>query len=358
MIKKFLSHIGLSIKGTLATISVLVVTACITSILVSMMISLGIITADNIGNHKVMITITLISCTIVGTIITTLSSRAMVKSVQEFIEASNRVANGDFSARVRMRHPAELRKLSDNFNRMAEELGGIEVLRTDFINNFSHEFKTPIVSIKGFAEILKDDQLSKEERDEYLDIVISESTRLASLASRVLEFTKIEQQNIVSEKVCFNLGEQIRQCILLLDAKLTQKKICLELNLYDFTIEANREMLSQIWLNLLDNAIKFTSEEGIIRLNMRPLEEAVEVEIIDNGCGISEEAISHIFDKFYQADGSHAMEGNGLGLSMVKKIIELHDGMIECYSQMGKGTMFKVALPIIEDGSVKVKKKE
>lgn len=346
MIKKFLSHISLSIKGTLAIFIVLCVTAGITWSLVFMMISLGIITENNIGNHKIMIGITLVSCTIVGSIITTLLSRAMVKSVEQFIRASHRVANGDFSARINIKHPAELRRLSDNFNRMTEELGGIEVLRTDFINNFSHEFKTPIVSIKGFAEILKDDQLSKEERDEYLDIVISESSRLASLSSRILEFTKLEQQNIMSEKQSFNIGEQMRQCILVLDSKFSKKKIQLELNLYDYIIEGNKEMLSQVWLNLLDNAIKFTPDKGIIGVNMRLIKEEIEIDIRDNGCGISEEALAHIFDKFYQGDHSHAMEGNGLGLAMVKKIVDLHDGTIVCQSELSKGTIFKVILPI------------
>ncbi len=348
--RKFLNRIGLSIKGTLAIITILGVTACITWILIFVMISLGFITENNIVNPKIITAITLVSCTIVGTIITTLVSRAMVKAVKDFIDASNHVANGDFSARVMFKHPTELRRLAENFNRMAEELNGIEVLRTDFINNFSHEFKTPIVSIKGFAEVLRADDLSKEERDEYLDIVISESSRLASLASRVLEFTKIEQQSIVSEKTCFNLGEQIRQCILLLDAKFNQKNIQLELNLYDTYIGANREMLSQVWVNLLDNAIKFTESQGTIWIRMHIVAKEVEVEIRDNGCGIEQEALSHIFDKFYQADHSHAMEGNGLGLAMVKKIIDLHGGSISCQSQLGQGTVFKIKLPL--DGEI------
>ena len=137
----------------------------------------------------------------------------MIATICQFIEATNRLASGDFSARLNITHPPEYRVLSDNFNHMAEELAGIEVLRTDFINNFSHEFKTPIVSIKGFAEILKDPTLSQEERDEYLDIVIEESTRLSALATNVLTLSKVEGQTILTNQQSFNLGEQIRQCV-------------------------------------------------------------------------------------------------------------------------------------------------
>ena len=269
----------------------------------------------------------------------------MVKAVEDFIIASNQLANGDFSARLNITHPSEFKMMSDNFNHMAKELGSIEVLRSDFINNFSHEFKTPIVSIKGFAEILKCDDLTPEEREEYLDIVIEEASRLAALATNVLEVSKVEQQGILTDRQVFNLGEQIRQCVLLLEAKISEKNINLDLHINDYMIQGNKEMMSQVWVNLLDNAIKFTKKEGWVHLTMKMDEGKIRVEIKDTGCGISEEALPRIFDKFYQADTSHATRGNGLGLSMVKKIVELHEGTISCESEIDKGTTFLISLP-------------
>ena len=269
----------------------------------------------------------------------------MLVSIRQFIEATTKLASGDFSARLNMTHPPEYNILSENFNHMAEELAGIEVLRTDFINNFSHEFKTPIVSIKGFAEILKDPTLSQEERDEYLDIVIEESTRLASLATNVLTLSKVEGQAILSHQQHFNLGEQIRQCVLMLDSKLEKKEILLQADIHDDIIFGNKEMLNQVWLNLLDNAIKFTPSQGIIEISTQEKDDQVIVKISDTGCGIDAQALPKIFDKFYQEDRSHATMGNGLGLSIAHEIVTLHKGSIHCASTVFKGTTFTVSLP-------------
>jgi signal transduction histidine kinase len=233
---------------------------------------------------------------------------------------------------------------------MAEELGGIEILRTDFINNFSHEFRTPIVSIKGFAEILKDDELSKEERNEYLDIVIEESTRLTVLASNVLNLSKVEAQTILTDRQPFNVGEQIRQCVLLLHSKLEKKDISFTANVQDYKVLGNKEMLNQVWLNLLDNAIKFTPEHGEIGVTMRQIEDKVEITFRDNGAGISHNALPRVFDKFYQQDTSHSTAGNGLGLTIVRKIIELHNGTITCDSAPLQGTTFTMLLPASNKG--------
>lgn len=229
---------------------------------------------------------------------------------------------------------------------MAEELGGIEVLRTDFINNFSHEFKTPIISIKGFAEILKDDDLSKEEKNEYLDIIIEESKRLSSLATNVLNLSKIETQVILNDIQRFNIGEQIRQSILLLDSKFQAKNILLDINIEDCYINGNKEMLNQVWVNLLENAIKFNRENGIVSVNIKKKEENIFIHISDTGLGIAKESIPKIFDKFYQVDTSHSTNGNGLGLAIVKKIVELHNGTIKCDSIVSKGSKFTIMLPI------------
>lgn len=325
------------------------ITTVITAILMYASFSVGILNSKNITSGMVLIIMTLIASMIIGIIVSVCSSKALLKNVRQFIEATEKLSRGDFSARLNLRRPPEFRLLSENFNRMAKELGGIEVLRTDFINNFSHEFKTPIISIKGFAEILRSDDLSKEEKNEYLDIIIEESKRLSSLATNVLNLSKIETQSIINEVERFNLGEQIRQCILLLDSKFINKNILLNINIEDYYINGNKEMLNQVWLNILDNSIKFNNEDGLVKIDMKKENEDIIVEITDNGVGISEEKIYKIFDKFYQCDTSHATNGNGLGLSIVKKIIELHGGTISCESVISKGTKFIVKLPIEYD---------
>lgn len=322
------------------------ITTLITAALMYIAFSIGLLNEHNIESKMVLPIITLASCMLIGIIVSVCSSKAVLKSIKEFIEATEKLSRGDFSARLNVKQPPQFRILSKNFNIMAEELGSIEVLRTDFINNFSHEFKTPIISIKGFAEILKDDDLSKEERNEYLDIIIEESKRLTSLATNVLNLSKIETQAILKEKQMFNIGEQIRQSILLLDSKLQSKNISLDINIEDCNIYANKEMLNQVWLNLLDNAIKFNNENGLVSVNMKKKEKEILITIIDSGIGISKEVVSKVFDKFYQEDTSHSTKGNGLGLTIVKKIIELHGGTIECESIVSKGTKFTIILPI------------
>ena len=343
---KLTKRITLSMHFGIFIFMINLITTVITGVLMYISFALGILNEKNITGIMVLPIITLVSCILIGVVVSACSSRAVLKNVREFIEATDKLSRGDFSARLNIRKPPEFRILSKNFNTMAEELGSIEVLRTDFINNFSHEFKTPIISIKGFAEILKDDDLSKKERNEYLDIIIEESKRLTSLATNVLNLSKIETQAILKEKQMFNIGEQIRQSILLLDFKFQSKNISLDINIEDCNIYANKEMLNQVWLNLLDNAIKFNNENGLVSVNMKKKEKEILITIIDSGIGISKEVVSKIFDKFYQEDTSHSTKGNGLGLTIVKKIIELHGGTIECESIVSKGTKFTIILPI------------
>ncbi|EKY28402.1 HAMP domain-containing sensor histidine kinase [Clostridium celatum] len=343
---KLNKRITLSMHFGISIFIINLITTIITGFLMYLSFSLGILNENTIENVMVLPIMTLIASIIIGVIVSACSSRIVLKNVREFITATDKLSKGDFSARLNIKRPPEFKVLSKNFNKMAEELGGIEVLRTDFINNFSHEFKTPIISIKGFAEILKDDELPKEEKNEYLDIIIEESKRLTSLATNVLNLSKIETQVILKDIQRFNMGEQIRQSILLLDSKFESKNILLDVNIQDCYINGNKEMLNQVWVNLLDNAIKFNNKNGMVSINMKREEDNILITIIDTGVGINKEAINKIFDKFYQEDTSHATNGNGLGLSIVKKIIELHGGTIQCDSIVSKGTKFTVTIPL------------
>ncbi|WNS44057.1 HAMP domain-containing sensor histidine kinase [Paenibacillus sp. MMS20-IR301] len=345
MIRKLTGKIGLSLYFSFAVFFIFLITVLITGVLIYLLSVIGVLNERVIQDIKVLTFVILIACIIIGTVTSILASRRMLQSIRMFINATEQLAGGDFSTRLQLKHPPEFKILSENFNRMADELGGIEILRTDFVNNFSHEFRTPIVSIKGFAEILKDDGLSNEERHEYLDIVIEESARLTTLASNVLNLSKVEAQTILTGRETFNAGEQIRQCVLLLHGKLMKKRISFNANVQDYEIPGNKELLNQVWLNLLDNAIKFTPEGGEIEVAMKQAGDAVEITFHDNGAGISPAALPRIFDKFYQQDTSHAASGNGLGLTIVRRIIALHDGTVTCDSVPLQGTTFTVLLP-------------
>ena len=280
---------------------------------------------------------------LIGTVLAIVFSKAPLRPLRELMTATDKIADGDYSVRLNLKGPEEFQELSNKFNHMAEEIGSVEMLRTDFINNFSHEFKTPIVSIRGFAKALKWDNLTPEERNEYLDIIISESERLSELSLNVLYLSKIENQTILTDKKLFNVSEQIRLVVCLLDQKFSEKQLEIIFDSNEFFIETNEEMLKQVWINLLDNAIKFSPVGGKIEIRIKQTDVSLSVKISDQGCGMSPEAKEHIFDKFYQGDLSHSSKGNGLGLAIVKKIVDLHDGNISVHSS-DKGSTFEVIL--------------
>jgi signal transduction histidine kinase len=281
---------------------------------------------------------------IVGTVLAMVFSRIPLAPLREIISAFDRLAAGDFNARINLRGPGELQNLNMSFNHMAEELDSIEMLRSDFVNNFSHEFKTPIVSVRGFAKILKYEALSEAERDEYLDIIISESERLAELATKVLNLSTVENQAIVTDKACFNGSEQLRRVIALLENTWTEKNIEVRFDCEDILFFGNEELLNQVWTNLIDNAVKFSPENTSIDIGIIKRPDAVVVSVSDQGVGISPETSAHIFDKFYQGNISHTAKGNGIGLTIAKRIVELHAGSISVKSKAA-GTTFTVELP-------------
>ena len=265
-----------------------------------------------------------------GVIITGATLRVWFGRVMRITEGLRLIAKGDFTARVpendKKEVVTELGDLEKTFNQMASDLQGIEMFRNDFINNFSHEFKTPIVSIRGFARQLEGGNLTEEQKKEYIDIIISESERLANMSQNVLLLTKLENQSIVTEKSEFYLDEQIRSCILLLEKAWSEKNIDLDLDLDEIRYTFNEEMLSHLWINLFSNAIKFTPEGGRIACRLKAVDGDVVFEIEDTGKGMGEEVKARIFEKFYQGDASHATKGNGIGLNIVQRIVTLAGG--------------------------------
>lgn len=322
---------------------VLVITMFIVSGFILLFANSGILDQLNLPNVLVPILTTAISSIIVGTIVGAFFSRLPLNPIAKLINGMNELAKGDYHTRIDMGSFPLGKEVSNSFNTLANELDNTEMLRTDFINNFSHEFKTPIVSIRGFAKLLKKGCISDEQKTEYLDIIIDESTRLADMATNVLNLTKVENQNILTSVSEFNLSEQIRNSILLLEKKWASKSISIVADFDEFNIKANEELLKQVWINLLDNAIKFSSKNGEINVSIARKGEYLSVLIENYGSSIDDNDKERIFNKFYQGDTSHASEGTGIGLAIVKKIIELHKGTIDVKSTDEK-TVFAVDL--------------
>ncbi len=285
----------------------------------------------------------------IGIMITGATLRIWFGRVNGITEGLREIAKGNFKARVaesdKKQVLTELGDLERTFNQMASDLEGIEMFRNDFINNFSHEFKTPIVSIRGFARQLQSGNLTEEQKKEYLDIIVSESERLATMSQNVLLLTKLENQTIVTEKSEFYLDEQVRNCILLLEKAWSDKNIELDIDLDEIKYVFNEEMMSHVWINLFSNAIKFSREGGRIAITLKAVEGGAQFRISDNGVGMSEEVKARIFEKFYQGDSSHASQGNGIGLNIVQRIVTLAGGETKVESEADKGSTFTVLLP-------------
>lgn len=266
--------------------------------------------------------------------------------LSQFIHAIHAVAEGNFGVKVSLCHPRIFRTLAESFNQMTEELSRIEILRSDFINNFSHEFKTPIMSIMGFAQLLQNSEISCEEKNEYLRIIISECRRLSDLSSNILNLSKMESMSVLTSKTEYDVDEQIRQAILQLQEKWEKKEICFDLTLQSGRIVGNSDLLKEVWVNLIDNAVKFSPVSGCISIHTECSANSFLFRITDHGIGMDSRTQKNIFDRFYQGDVSHASEGNGLGLSLVRKITELHGGSVSAESSPGKGSIFTVILPL------------
>ena len=283
-----------------------------------------------------------------GVILSSVFGNFYLRPIKALSKATREVKSGNFKTQVdpRVSPPiTEMGQLVDHFNEMVRELDGIELFRNDFINNFSHEFKTPIVSIRGFAKELQLGELDEAQRLEYAKIIAEEADRLARLATNVLELSKLENQQIVTNKQVFSLDEQLRQCILLQEKAWTEKSLDILPELEEVRFFGNEELLAHIWTNLLSNAIKFTPEGGSVSISLSENENDVTVRISDTGCGMSDEVRAHIFEKFYQGDLSHHKKGYGIGLTMAHRAAELCGGKIDVASEVLRGSTFTVTLP-------------
>lgn len=286
----------------------------------------------------------------VCTVIDLIRRRFMTdKPVQKILDATDKIAFGDFSARIEIEHPlnhyTEYDYIAENFNKMAAELSRTEVLHTDFISNVSHEIKTPLAVIQNYVTSLQNKNLDEETRVKYAVTLASASKRLTALISNILKLNKLENQEIKPEYETINLTETLAETVLGYEELMGNKGLELECDFdEDVKIVSSPSDLEIVWNNLISNAIKFTEWGGKITVTLKKKGEKAVVTVADTGCGISQETGKHIFEKFYQGDTSHAQEGNGLGLALVKKVIDIIGGTIAVNSELGKGTTFTVEL--------------
>ena len=275
--------------------------------------------------------------------------REQFNAFAPIIEAMESIARGDFSIRLDPQHEEGiLSNLVASVNKMALELGQMENMRQEFISNVSHEIQSPLTSIRGFALALEDDGLSPEARHHYLDIIKAESTRLSRLTDDLLKLASLDAEQVKFVPHSYRLDQQIRSLILTCEPQWREKSIHMDVSLDELTITADEDLLSQVWLNIIHNGIKFTGQSGTIRVGLSQQDGRALVRIADNGIGISGEDRVHIFERFYKADKSRtrSKEGSGLGLSIVKRIVELHKGEINVESELGQGSTFIVSLPL------------
>ena len=311
---------------------------------------------DNFSNDSLywivnfVIILSFIGCIVIGTIITSFVGKTILQPLHEISRATSEVARGNFKVRVRVPDDIEYGMLANNFNKMAVQLSEIETLRGDFISSVSHEFKTPLASIQGFAKLLQDDTISEEDRKEYTQIIIDETSRLTKLSTNILSLTKLENQKTIGKKSKFLLDEQMRNILLILEPEWSKKNIELDIDLEQITYIGNEELMAQIWQNIINNAIKFTGEGGHIGVKLYRGDQCIVAKISDDGPSIPDEKRKKIFEKFYQGDHSRSTDGNGLGLALVQRVVELCNGSVWVENTMPTGVCFTVQLPyIIED---------
>ena len=297
--------------------------------------------------HMIGVLSMLVPIVVLVTLVNFLFTRYIYRYLDKISDAMQKVADGDYTVRLDAEKDQPFRELYRNFNTMAEELGGVEMLKNDFINGYAHELRTPITSINGFAEMLLNDDgtLSREEKRSYLEIIASESRRLADLAGNSLLMSRLDTQKIIPDKKPFSLDEQLRRCSILLSGQWTEKDLDMTMDLDEAVYVGDYDLMQHLWINLLTNAVKYTPKGGSITVTLKNEENFIAVSVADTGKGIPPEDRERIFDKYYQTDKSHSKRGLGLGLAICKRIVQLCNGSLTVESEVGVGSTFTVKLP-------------
>lgn len=304
------------------------------------------------GTVKGIVIHTLLLCSLIASICTVAAIYSSYRPLRKLDAAISRVARGDFSARVNVKNSDEIGKIARNFNWMIEELSRIEYLRQDFVSNVSHEFKTPLAAVQGSARMLASlprEKLTDEKLKKYTGLILDETARMTSLCANLLRLTRLEHQTAAEKVIVFSLDEQLRRAVLALENQWSAKRLELDIQLEPADCQGDADLLYQAWLNLLTNSIKFSRDGGLLYIGLTLRDHMACVEIGDNGDGMTQETLGRLFEKFYQGDASRRTEGSGLGLSIVKRIVDLHRGEIAYQSAPGKGTLCTVRLPLRQE---------
>lgn len=296
----------------------------------------------------------ILNIVIISAVLVRINLKNIFRPIEQINEATKKVALGEYDIELETKREDEIGELTNNFNKMTQGLKSTENLQREFINNVSHEIKTPVSSIEGFAKFLKDKDLTDEEREEYANIIIEEAKRLENLTGKILKLSKLNNQEIITNKQEIEVAEQIRKAISLLEPKWSKKDIKINVSLEEKIFLGDEDLIFQVWVNIIDNAIKFSNEGGSIDIKVYEKDGNINVEIKDHGIGMKEEELEKVYDRFYQIDRSHSREGSGLGLAIVKRIVELSEGKIEIKSKENKGTTVIVKLPVTSEKNNKI----
>lgn len=277
-----------------------------------------------------------------------LVTRSMMRPIVDLDRAISKIISGDYDVKIKVTNKsAEIRELVENFNLMVDQLKSNEYLHKDFSSNISHEFKTPLAIIKGYADLLEEGNITEEEQQNYAKYISRESKRLSVLTANLLRISSLDNDKVHGKVSTFSLDEQIRQTVLSMESKWAEKGINIDLQLNEIIFSGEEELLNQVWFNLLDNAIKFTEPKGIVTITAESDADTITVEISDTGIGMEDETLKNIYKQFYRGNTDKRYEGNGLGLSLVQRIINLHEGTIEAESLIGTGSSFTVTFPAV-----------
>ncbi len=337
-----------------------VITCCMLLFLYSMQRSMGINYTENSVRYAAILTMgNVLLLSLLCTVIDAVRRRFMVeRPVRRIVVGADKLMRGDLSTRIEPFHGIDSESgfdiIIDYFNRMAKELEGLETLRTDFIANVSHELKTPLAVIQNYGTMLQSPDLTDVQRMEYAKAITGQSRRLANLITNILKLNRLENQQIYPTAKRYNLGEQLAECLLNFESTWEKKEIEIETDIEEEVfVESDDELLSLVWNNLFSNALKFTENGGTVSVSLKSEGTYAVVKVSDTGCGISPETGKHIFEKFYQGDTSHATQGNGLGLALVKRVVDIIGGDISVESEVGKGSAFTVKIRRAADGEIK-----
>lgn len=308
------------------------------------------LTNENLNTAAKLTFVNVVLLSMIFTLIDTVRRKLTVeRPAKRIVEAGERIMQGDFSVRVkpqkRLTSDENFNQIIDCFNKMAAELDSVETLRTDFIANVSHEMKTPLAVMQNYGTLLQSPNLSEEKRIEYAKCVTDSSRRMADMMTDILKLNSLENQQIFPETALFDLGEQVCECLLQYENIWERKCIEIETDIVEnIRVKSDAKLLSLVWNNIFSNAFKFTEVGGTVSVSVTATQHHAIVKVKDTGCGMTPEVGARIFEKFYQGDSSHAAQGNGLGLALVKRVIDIIHGEISVESAVGVGTTFTVKI--------------